>query len=1088
MKKFLSNINVIKCVFVAVAVLAFIAFVPLEVLPQAAGEAPVLPSCNKPLPEGYAQSVQPNVLLLLDTSGSMMYLSGSDTSTYGDGSKPYYGEYTGYYYDGGSWEYGTTTGWQRYFGKDVDPTNNDSSTAFNYHPNLVYIDDADLTGISQGYRDEYFAKSGSQYLYPNDSRMYKLKLVLWEILNDPGLVSGLRMGLATYYQQRNVTPKVPSIGVYYQWPPTDRGQNQALSWEGSSNWNRALLRRLFRSTDEPGSIEEITKWVDGIEASDNPELRAHGATPLAASIYGADRYQTNKEPYYGDARRFFLMSGAINAWCQQNWLIVLTDGADTQTWPYNTSPVTAVKNLYDEHTKTSWPSFYDKKAQPVRTMVIGLINPNASGVSTLKNTLNRMADMGDDGQENSSSHAYFATNVDELMQAFKDIFKQIQSFNSTANAPLVSPPLGGQEGGVYVPNFVPRIERQWYGHLYKYTLDANGAMSESPEWDAAAELNDKKSYNDRNVFTVNWKGGSWKMDFKEDNASTLAPMLGLTELTEDQASKFIKWALGSDEWDEALESERYKLGDIYHSGLVEIGPPRGSNPHGDYRTFKENNVNREKLVYVQANDGMLHAFKAETGEEKWAFIPPNVLAEGRMTGMKQDITVSGNTTTVTWLDKAKSNPRYLLDGTMTAEDVLIEGAYHTVLLGLLGYAGPGFYALDVTDPANPQFMWAVENVIYNRKGDELLSNQNTEWYVTYWARSGGSAARTNTLHKDITDSSDLNYKDLRFTQSMPGIGYVSLDQGQNLPLKTQWVVIMGNGSQMRINDAFSVASIYVINIENGKLLRVLKVPSMKQIVTPVAILWTGSTRLVKYFYVGDDNGIIHEGDLTNSQPSAWTMKDVFNISGSVGPSYILDCAYIDRNKWLFINTGDYETLMKDKNKTDYMIAVNISSGVNSMNDLAQLTSAAGNVSTNVKGWYIEIPKDEYATTPPVYYNGHIFFSTYIKSEDPCSVGKSRIYVLNATTGKGAWTGGAKYVEMEGVKVSGIVISEGTVYAGVTKYPQAQTTIPGDLKVGEEAAVIQNGLLAFDVPPEVANWNSAYPSGVMVPSYWRRWIP
>jgi len=1066
MKKFLSNINVIRRVFVAVAVLAFIAFVPLEVLPQAAGEEPVLPSCNKPLPEGYAQSVQPNVLLLLDTSGSMMYLSGSDTSTYGDGSKPY--KYDNKIY--------------RYFGRDRESSNNNPDGPYNYHPNLVYIDDADLTGISQGYRDEYFAKSGSQYLYPNDSRMYKLKLVLWEILNDPGLVSGLRMGLATYYQQENDPPKVPNIGIHYQWPPTSSGSNQALSWEGSSNWNRALLRRLFRSTDDPGSIEEITKWVDGIEASDNPELRAHGATPLAASIYGADRYQTNKEPYYGDARRFFLMSGAINAWCQQNWLIVLTDGADTQTWPYDTSPVTAVKNLYDEHTKTSWPSFYDKKAQPVRTMVIGLINPNASGVSTLKNTLNRMADIGDDGQVNSSSHAYFATNVDELMQAFKDIFKQIQSFNSTGNAPLVSPPLGGQEGGVYVPNFVPRIERQWYGHLYKYTLDANGAMSESSEWDAASKL-DAKSYSARNVFTVNWKGGSWKMDFKDINAQSLAPMLGLTE---DQASKFIRWALGSDEWDEATGSERYKLGDIYHSGLVEIGPPRGSNPHGDYRTFKETHASREKLVYVQANDGMLHAFEAETGEEKWAFIPPNVLAEGRMTGMKQDLAKSGNTITVTWLDKAKSNPRYLLDGTMTAEDVLLsDGKYHTVLLGLLGYAGPGFYALDVTDPDEPQFMWAVENVIYNRTGDELLSNKNTEWYVSYWARSGGSAARTNILHKDITDSSDLNYKELRLTQSTPGIGYVSVPNGT---LPNTWVAIMGNGSQMGINDASSVASVYVINIENGKLLKVLGGSSMKQIVTPAAILWTGSTRLVKYFYVGDDNGKIYEGDLTNSQPSEWEMRDVFSIKSSVGPSYILDCAYIDRNKWLFINTGDYETLMKDKNKTDYMIAVNISSGVNSMNDLAQLTSAAGSVSTNVKGWYIEIPKDEYATTPPVYYNGHIFFSTYIKSEDPCSVGKSRIYVLNATTGKGAWTAGAKYVEMEGVKVSGIVISEGRVYAGVTKYPQAQTTIPGDLKVGEEAAVIQNGLLVFDVPPEVANWDSAYPSGVMVPSYWRRWIP
>ena len=95
--------------------------------------------------------------------------------------------------------------------------------------------------------------------------------------------------------------------------------------------------------------------------------------------------------------------------------------------------------LYDEHTKDTWPSFYSHKAQPVRTMVIGLINPNASDVSKLKITLKRMADIGYDGKEDGKGDAYFATDVDELMQAFKDIFKQIQSFKSTGNAPLVSP-------------------------------------------------------------------------------------------------------------------------------------------------------------------------------------------------------------------------------------------------------------------------------------------------------------------------------------------------------------------------------------------------------------------------------------------------------------------------------------------------------------------------------------------------------------------------------------------------------------------------------------------------------------------------
>lgn len=77
------------------------------------------------------------------------------------------------------------------------------------------------------------------------------------------------------------------------------------------------------------------------------------------------------------------------------------------------------------------------------------------------------------------------------------------------------------------------------------------------------------------------------------------------------------------------------------------------------------------------------------------------------------------------------------------------------------------------------------------------------------------------------------------------------------------------------------------------------------------------------------------------------------------------------------------------------------------------------------------------------------------------------------------------MELEGVKVSGIVISEGRVYAGVTDYPQVDAELPEELGEGVE---IQSGLLAFDVPEEVANWDSAYPSGVMVPSYWRRWIP
>ena len=39
------------------------------------------------------------------------------------------------------------------------------------------------------------------------------------------------------------------------------------------------------------------------------------------------------------------------------------------------------------------------------------------------------------------------------------------------------------------------------------------------------------------------------------------------------------------------------------------------------------NLNRQEIVYAGANDGMLHAFSAETGKEVWAFVPPFIAAK-----------------------------------------------------------------------------------------------------------------------------------------------------------------------------------------------------------------------------------------------------------------------------------------------------------------------------------------------------------------------------------------------------------------------------------------------------------------------------
>jgi type IV pilus assembly protein PilY1 len=131
------------------------------------------------------------------------------------------------------------------------------------------------------------------------------------------------------------------------------------------------------------------------------------------------------------------------------------------------------------------------------------------------------------------------------------------------------------------------------------------------------------------------------------------------------------------------------LGDIVHSQPVYVKTPPFSFEDADYKTFKTANAGRVSNLYVQSNDGMLHAFDALTGQERWAYIPPTIL---------QDMWHLLDT-------NYENNHRYYLDGPLSMMDTKVNGVWKTVLIGGFGKGGRGYYTLDVTDPTNPQPMW-----------------------------------------------------------------------------------------------------------------------------------------------------------------------------------------------------------------------------------------------------------------------------------------------------------------------------------------------------------------------------------------------
>ena len=139
------------------------------------------------------------------------------------------------------------------------------------------------------------------------------------------------------------------------------------------------------------------------------------------------------------------------------------------------------------------------------------------------------------------------------------------------------------------------------------------------------------------------------------------------------------------------------LGDIVGSQPVYVKTPFASYADTGYADFKLSQATRTPMVYVGANDGMLHAFNAivdpldaQSGQEKWAVIPSAMLP-----------------TLYKLADASykRQGHQFYVDGTPVVGDIAVSGNWKTILVGGFNAGGKGYYALDVTDPANPLPLW-----------------------------------------------------------------------------------------------------------------------------------------------------------------------------------------------------------------------------------------------------------------------------------------------------------------------------------------------------------------------------------------------
>jgi type IV pilus assembly protein PilY1 len=132
------------------------------------------------------------------------------------------------------------------------------------------------------------------------------------------------------------------------------------------------------------------------------------------------------------------------------------------------------------------------------------------------------------------------------------------------------------------------------------------------------------------------------------------------------------------------------MGDIANSSPAYVGVPVNRNYQrynwdgaSSYRDFLSSNSSRTPVIYVGANDGMLHAFNGNTGREIMAYVP------------KQILTASADLAAFASIDYQH---KYYVDGSPVIFDAYINSSWRSVLLGSLGRGGDSLFAIDVSSP------------------------------------------------------------------------------------------------------------------------------------------------------------------------------------------------------------------------------------------------------------------------------------------------------------------------------------------------------------------------------------------------------
>ncbi len=528
--------------------------------------------------------------------------------------------------------------------------------------------------------------------------------------------------------------------------------------DSSSDINVGLMRFNDNQGVDDAAAEGgmVIYDIEPIESAREPmkqvvsTLDANGFTPLSETLYEAGQYYHGRGVFYGldsvgeggvsqpsvpESRTGpnleLYQSPAEDALCRKNFIILLTDGAPTRDQGAD-SLITGLPGFADATGNTACEGTGDGAClDEMAAYLFGtdLDGDPANGIQNVSTyTIGFAIDLPllETTAQRGGGEYFTVDDVSGLEEAFQDILREIREDNTTFAAPAVAVNAFNRTQSLddlFFAVFKADSTPHWDGNLKKYKFLGNqivGANQNAPAvnpntgffnenaqsfWSAEADggnvtrggaANRLPGPIVRRLYTHTGSNDDLTADVNQlvaSNAALTDAMLGIGAAGDPDRDTLIDWARGTDVLDEDADGDtadtRSIMGDPLHSApaVVVYGGATGS-PDLDDAT-----------VYVGTNDGYLHAFDVVTGDELFAFIPQELLANLPVLFRNAD---SPNKT------YGLDGPIQVLRRDLNADGIIDAGAGDRVILYVgMRRGGTHYYALDVSRPNSPKLLWQV---------------------------------------------------------------------------------------------------------------------------------------------------------------------------------------------------------------------------------------------------------------------------------------------------------------------------------------------------------------------------------------------